>query len=348
MRKIIYIRLTAESIDKSLLDACSRHSSLLEPIGEQELLLDLSPFNRIGDILRALAADLSERVKGRSVVGLAASPLLAMLAAQRSSLAGIPNTSYRLFQQKQVDIIQVRPGQEALFLSTLPLEEFSPLSSRETRLLHKLGYRQVGELTPLGPARLQQILKKDTWALWQNICGRDYRPVKGLYPPERLGCSLALAEDCMNRSQLLLILENAARELAAILGQRHAACHKVQLQLEIGGQPLVLERQLSQGCQDSLRLGVILAGLLPDTFEQPVTELRVGLEGLQPVEMRTQDLFTLRFTHQEEAKQHLRKDVMEQLQQRFPARIGLGMDIERREKILCFWDPWRFSPEEGR
>ena len=55
MRKIVYIRLESEAIDKALLDACSGHSSLLEPIDAQELLLDLSPFKRIGDILSGLA-----------------------------------------------------------------------------------------------------------------------------------------------------------------------------------------------------------------------------------------------------------------------------------------------------
>lgn len=48
MRKIVYIFLVTDIINTALLDACSLHSSLVEPIGEGELLLDLSPFNRIG------------------------------------------------------------------------------------------------------------------------------------------------------------------------------------------------------------------------------------------------------------------------------------------------------------
>ena len=199
------------------------------------------------------------------------------------------------------------PGKEALFISTLPLEEFPPLSAREARLLRRLGYLQVGELAALGQARLRRILKKDAFALWQNSCGRDYRPVKGLYPPQRLGYALPLAEGCRDRTRLLQILEGVVRELASLLGQRHAACKLVQLQLELGeGQTLNLERQLSQACQDRSRLKLILSSLLPEVIAQPVTGLRVGLEGLQAVEMRTQDLFALRYTHQEEAKQQHR------------------------------------------
>jgi nucleotidyltransferase/DNA polymerase involved in DNA repair len=348
MRKIVYLGLETDSIDAEILETCSGHSSLLEPIDERELLLDLSPFNRVGDILRGLAEAVAQQIKGRAAIGLASSPLLAMLAVQRSSRAAVPKSAYRCFQLQQIEVIQVLPGKEALFISTLPLEEFPPLSAREAKLLRRLGYLQVGELAVLGQARLQRILKRDAWALWQNSCGRDYRPVKGLYPPERLGYSLALAEGCLDRIRLLQSLAGIAQELSDLLGQRHAACKLVQLQLELGeGQILNLERQLSQACQDRSRLNLILRGLLPEVIEQPVTGFRVGLAGLQTVEMRTQDLFTLRYTHQEEAKQQHRTAVMEQLLQRFPDSIGLGMEIERREKILRFWDPWRFSPEGG-
>lgn len=347
MRKIIYIQLSENVFDEALLDACSGHSSLLEPLSEQELLLDLSPFNRISDIVKALADSLAGHISGRAAIGLATSPLLAILAAQRSSLKGVPPGSYRSFQEQMVNITQVIPGKEASFLANLPVEEFFPLSAREYKLLQKQGYTQVGELATLGPIRLQQILKRDPAGLWQNIQGRDFRPVKGLYPPQRLGYSLELAEGCTDRNRLLLILEDAARELGAILGQRHAACKQVQLQLELGGkQHLSQARHLARACHDMSRLGLILAGLLPPILEQPVTGLRVGLEGLQALEMRSQDLFTLRYVHQQESRQLQRAAVMEQLLQRFPDSIGLGVGIERREEILRFWDPWRFAPQE--
>jgi len=348
MRKIIYMRLNTGSIEEELLEACSDHSSILEPIGEQELLLDLSLFKRISDILRDLAEALAANTRGGASVGLATSPLLAMLAANRSSLHGTSPGSYRRFQQQGAEIIQVLPGKEAVFLLDLPVEEFFPLSCQESRLLQRLGYMQVGELAALGPLRLQQILKRNPASLWQNIQGRDYRPVRGLYPPERLAYSLELPEGCADRNQLLLILEDSARELGAILGQRHAACQQVKLQLEMEAeQPLNLERRLARACHDMSRLGLIMAGLLPAALEQPITGLRVSLEGLQPLEMRNQNLFTLRSIRQDEARQQRRAAIMEQLLQRFPDSIGMGLAIERREEILRFWDPWRFASPGG-
>ena len=346
MRKIVYIFLAADIIDTAFLDACSLHSSLVEPIGERELLLDLSPFNRIGDVLNLLAGTLSGLIKGKASIGVAASPLLAMLAVRRSSLAAEAKSSCRSFKKKGINIIQVIPGKEPLFMRTLPLEEFTPLSARESKLLKRLGYSRVGDLAELGSARLKQILKRDAATLWQNSCGRDYTPAKGLYPPGRLSYSLVVEEGCRNRTQLLLILKGAARELSGLLIERHASCYNVELQLELSGeQSLHMKRQLLAACHEISSLRMILEGLLPDIIERPIIGLRVLLKDLKPLEMRVQDLFTLRYTYQEEVKKQRRAASMEQLLQRFPGRISLGMDIERREKILLFWDPWRFSRE---
>lgn len=345
MRKIVYIFLSADTVNKSILDACSRHSSLVEPLSETELLLDLSTFNRIGDVITLLTGTLTELIKARAGIGIASSPLLAMLAVRHRSLPAETRYSCRRFNQKDIAIIQVVPGQEAVFMRTLALEEFISLSSREIRLLKRLGYSQVGDLADLGPDRLQQILKKDALTLWQNSCGRDYRPVKGLYPPERLGYSLVLEEGCQDYRRLLAILQKAAQELGGLLEQRHAGCRQAELQLEFsGGQLLQWERQFASACSAASSLSMVLEGLLPAVIKEPVTGLRVFLKDLNPLQMQAQDLFTFRYTYLEEAKKQRRAASLEQLLQRFPGSISLGMDIERREQVLLFWDPWRFSP----
>lgn len=345
MRKIVYIFLAADTIHKPILEACSRHTSLVEPISEEELLLDLSAFNRIGDVLSLLVGSLAELKKGPAGIGVAASPLLALLAVRRRGLPAESKSSCRSLRKKGIDIIQIVPGREDLFMRSLPLEEFPPLSPREIRLLKRRGFRQVGDLADLGPDCLKQILKRDASTLWQNSCGRDYRPVRGLYPPERLGYSLALEEGCQDYNRLLAVLQEAARELGGLLEQRHAGCRQVELGLELsGGQILQLERQLASSCHAVSSLRIILEGLLPVVIKEPVTGLSVFLKDLKVLQMQAQDLFTLRYNCPEEAKKQRRADSMEQLLQRFPGSISLGMDIERREKVLLFWDPWRFSP----
>ena len=342
MGKIVYLSLAAGLLDNKLLGVCSTHSPLVEPLGEKDLLLDLTPFNRIAEILGMLTAAISEADRGQASIGLAASPLLAMLAVNRRSWDNQSRSCCQFLSPNGVAIIHVIPGREALFMSSLPLEEFPPLSAREVKKLKRLGYNLAGDLAALGSARLQQIIKRDASALWQNSQGRDYRPVKGLYPPGRLGYSLIMESGSNDHQQLNLFLKQAARELGAMLEQRHAGCREVILQLEFNhGTNLEQERKLAFACHDSGRLGLILQALLPTAIEEPVTSLRVFLTGLQPVEMKTQDLFTFRYDHREENL----KRCLEQLLQLGDGSIKLGTTVERREKVLAFWDPWRFPPE---
>lgn len=344
MRKIVYVFLATGSFDDELLQECSQHSSLLEPLTSQELLLDLSSFKRIGDLLDRLAATLSDLVPGRASIGLATSPLLARLVVRCGTCPGPGRSSCRSFRRADIDIIQLIPGQEALFVSSLPLPEFTPLSARECRMLNRLGYSYVGDLAGLGPYRLKQLLKRDASQLWQNIQGRDYTPVRGLYPPERLGYALSWEEAGSGQEQVLEVIRDGARELSDRLDKRQVGCHRVEMQLDLsGGTTIIKERRVSPACHDRERLVMILAGLLTD-IDRPVEGMRIFLSELKPLEMRAQDLFTLRCTYQQEARERKRSAILEQLLQRFPDRLGLGMDIDRREQVLLFWDPWRFSP----
>lgn len=344
MRKIVYISLASGSIDDKLLQACSQHSSLLEPLTNREMLLDLSSFKRIGDLLDRLAVTLTGMAAGRASIGLASSPLLARLAVHRCTFPGSARSTCRSFPRGPIDIIQVLPGQEACFVSTLPLPEFSPLSTRECRKLNRLGYSYAGDLAALGPYRLQQLLKRDVAQIWQNIQGRDYTPVRGLYPPERLGYALGWEEASQDREQLLRLVGDSARALSELLARRQLGSHRVEMQLDLaGGMIIIKERQVSPACHDPERLAMILAGLLTD-IDKPVEGVRILLGDLKPLEMRAQDLFTLRLTYQQEAREQKRSAILEQLLQRFPGRLGLGMDIDRREQVLLFWDPWRYSP----
>ncbi len=344
MRKIVYVFLATGSFSDELLQACSQHSSLLEPLTSQELLLDLSSFKRIGDLLDKLAATLSDLVPGRASIGLATSPLLARLAVRCGTCPGPGRSSCRSFRRADIDIIQLIPGQEALFVRSLPLPEFTPLSARECRMLNRLGYSYVGDLAGLGPYRLKQLLKRDVSQLWQNIQGRDYTPVRGLYPPERLGYALSWEEAGSGQEQVLEVIRAGARELSDRLDKRQLGCHRAEMELDLsGGTTIIKERRLSPACHDRERLVMILAGLLTD-IDRTVEGVRIFLSELKPLEMRAQDLFTLRCTYQQEARERKRSAILEQLLQRFPDRLSLGMDIDRREQVLLFWDPWRFSP----
>jgi nucleotidyltransferase/DNA polymerase involved in DNA repair len=228
MGKIIYLSLATAQLNTDLLDICSSHSNLVEPLGESDLLLDLSPFNRIAEILELLTISLNELEMGPAFIGLAASPLLATLAVKRQNWNQSARGCCRRRQRHGTEIIQVIAGREADFMKTLLLEEFPPLTALEIKKLKRLGYTLVGDLAALGAGRLQQVIKRDASGLWHNSCGRDYRPVKGLYPFECLGYSLVLEDN----QDLQLLWKQICLDLASLLEERHAACQNIRIHLQ--------------------------------------------------------------------------------------------------------------------
>lgn len=347
MRKIVYLHLEKEKISQVILDECSRHSLLVEPRGEQGVLLDLSTFKRAGEIVKELVAFIHCQNADPARLGLASNPLVAFCAACSSMpmQVGRKNT-YRLQSYQNSLIIRILPGQEASFLASLPLQEFPVLSAQERQKLMRLGYSRVGEIAGLSRERLGQILKCDALLLWQNSRGIDYSPVQGIYPPDRLGCSIWLPS-CKDWQSLEMALQQISASLEKELNQRHQTCRKLILEIRGEGESLKRERLLGYACNEAAQLARVLVEMLPETgLPLPVEELRVYLDRLEKVEVEMPDLFTWRQHYQEEQRHHRLQEAINNLLQRFPRSIQQGAEVERREQVLALWDPWRFPPQD--
>lgn len=347
MRKIVYLHLEKEKISQVILDECSRHSPLVEPQGEQGVLLDLSTFKRAGEIVKELAVFVHRQNAGPVRLGLASNPLLAFCAACSSIPAQAKSkNTYRLQSYHNILILQVLPGQEANFLAGLSLQEFPVLTAKERQKLMRLGYSRVGEMAGLSREKLGQILKHDALLLWQNSQGIDYSPVRGIYPPDRLVCSVLLPS-CKERQSLELALQQISVSLEQELSQRHRACRKLVLEIRGEKESLSRERLLGYACCEAAQLARTLAELLPkEELPLPVEELRVYLERLERVEVEMPDIFTWRRHYQEEQRRHRLQESIYNLLQRFPQGIRQGTEIERREQVLALWDPWRFPLQD--
>lgn len=210
----------------------------------------------------------------------------------------------------------------------------------------RLGYSRVGEMAGLSREKLGQILKRDALLLWQNSQGIDYSPVRGIYPPDRLVCSVLLPS-CKDRQSLERALQQISVNLEKELDKRHKACRKLVLEIRGEKESLSQERLLGYACHEASQLTRILVELLPKTeLPLPVEELRVRVDRLEKVEVEMPDLFTWRQHYQEEQQHRRLQEAIHDLLQRFPRSIQQGAEIERREQVLALWDPWRFLPRE--
>lgn len=349
MRKILCVHLEKEKINQAILEECSRHSQLVEPRGEKEVLLDLSIFKQVGEIVKQLADFLQRENAGSGRLGLGINPLTACCAASRSSLPtrGAGKKGYRYLSLQGMLVVQVIPGQEAEFIGSLPLDEFPCLAEKERQKLMRLGYSRVGEIAGLSPQRLGQLLKREAQLLWFNCQGIDYSPVRGAYPADRLAASLPLP-GCENRYGLEKALEQISIELGNKMERRYMACR--HLCLEILGEREIIsrERLLGYACYEASHLTRVLSELLLEIgIPLPVEELRVYLDRLERVEVATPDLFTWHQHYQEEERRRRLQEAVQNLLQRFPRVMQMGPEVERREQVLALWDPWRYAPEDG-
>lgn len=340
MRKIMCLLMVRKSVSLEILEECSRHSFLVEP-RSQEVLVDLSSFQKIGGIIESIGAAISNQDKAE--IGIASSPLLAITAAHFHRHLSGNSKCHRLFQSHGLPVIQVLPGQEADFLKDLPLEEFLPLTEREQKLLKRMGYDRVGELVNLSTERLSRILKRDAAILGQNCRGIDYSSVKGLYPPDSISYAFTFPGGCSDLLQMQEIIKAISLDLVQELQRRQAACNQVWAELLIPNGCRSWERTLTRACFESTYLENIINSLIQiEPGQMAAEEIRVALKGLQRVEMHMPDLFTWRREARINQLMHI-KDTVYDLQQKYPDCIQIGVIPERREEVLSLWDPWRLN-----
>lgn len=338
MRKILCLIMT--QLNNAVLDECAQHSFLVEPLDEQEVLLDLSIFNKISSIVDRISYILAAE-GGEARIGLATSPLFARLAVRRTIEPQRNNQGYRYLSCHGISVTQIPAGQEGEFLESLPIAEILPLSGREQKLLIRRGYSTAGELKALNPSQLRQMLKRDSMLLWQNCQGIDYTPVQGIYPEDHIVYAHLFPGGCADYLQIKGACRAISQILAQELEKRHVVCHQVRLETISELESHFEERIVTQACQDAIRLGNIMQRLLPTEITVPIEEIRVVLQDLERLQMQEMNLFTLRQEIQLEQRQVKRQNLLNQLQEQYPGSLQLGLNMDRRDQILALWDPWR-------
>lgn len=345
MRQIAF--LTLEDNDpllwELLLDFCSQYTPLVEPLADKlSVYLDLSGCGDALSIIRAVASSMraySRQAQMRA--GLAVSRLLARLAIQ-SSLHYCPAGSYQVFSDPGLLLVKVPAGCEKDFINPLPLKDLFFLSGRVSKTLFRLGFMNTGELACLSAGQLAQLNIENPRLLIQHINGIDHSPVAGLYPPSRIVYPLAAEEDLADRVRLETRLKEAAFRLEKLLEERHAACQRIILQIRSETETLVRERHLSSYCCRSDQLFNILLSLLPREYTgKDDWEMQIILQDITSLSFCQPDLFLSRVLFNKQEQEMRVKEIMQNLQTRFPGCLRQGLEINRRERALAFWDPWR-------
>ena len=69
--------------------------------------------------------------------------------------------------------------------------------------------------------------------------------------------------------------------------------------------------------------------------------MQIILQDIASLSFCQPDLFLSRVLFNKQEQEMRVKEIMQNLQTRFPGCLRQGLEINRRERALAFWDPWR-------
>jgi nucleotidyltransferase/DNA polymerase involved in DNA repair len=260
-----YDRVAYEIAARTVWNAIAIESSVVEPVSPEICYAELrgthqEVVNRLRHFSEALVPCVGMPVR----IGLARTKFVAVRAARQSSNEPV--------------IIPL--GEEARFLSTLPLSSLPShpkLDQKAKQQIQRLGIKKLGDIWALPPHRLPKTLQKVGHQLLQWAQGHDSAPVKALWPPRTISVNLRFEDGIEDRFAAENALRELAKEVACQLSTSGEFAREVTLSVGLSNgtfltetEKLALpESQMAPIYRTALRL------LQKLHIEQPVTSLKI-------------------------------------------------------------------------
>lgn len=217
------------------LDVCAEYTGVIEPIDPHCAYLDLQALPAAHEIAEPLAADIYRAVRLCPQVSIANSKLVARLAGKA-----------------------MRPGQDASFLSSLPIESLWPVKIEHRRRLRFLGYRTIGEVAALPSSLLTKQFGNDGISILRWAMGIDESQVRALYPPEEVSDKFYFPQPAKNDAEIEVALQHLSRCISGKLFSRGAQTRKISLQVIFEAQEQGAERTFNRPMRSA---GALLTGI---------------------------------------------------------------------------------------
>ncbi|HEY60981.1 MAG TPA: DNA polymerase IV [Anaerolineae bacterium] len=249
-----YHTYLAES--KKIMTILHNLSPLVEQISIDEAFLDIS------DLLEA-ALTIAHRIQSRiykelglpSSIGIASNKLVAKIATN------IAKVKYR-GENAPMAILEVLPGEEAKFLSALPVEEMWGIGLKTVPYLEKLGLITIGDIASANMDILEKHFGKFAKILHQRARGIDIRPVGEDDGIKSISNEITFSRDSNNSKELTNTIKNLSEKVGNRLRKRRLCGFTVRLKVrwpnfETHTRQLTLTQPTNQGSviyQNALKL----------------------------------------------------------------------------------------------
>lgn len=297
--------------------------------------------------LRRLAQRVCPAAADALTAGVAGSRFAARLAAAAASgVRGERCAGGRL-------LLVAAPGDVEAWLAPLPVEALWPLPAAVHRRLRGLGLATLGDVARAGRQALAAELGAPGIAAAELARGIDRSAVTPRYPPSQVEACCRPEGGLAGVEQVEAAALEAASLLAGRLARRAQGARLLHLLLE-GEVPAGGVREFSLPAARPETLREAARALAREAWAQTqeagggvpavFTGLRLAARSLQPLPVRQQALW-------EDPPDPLQRQeriqrLLGDLRRRFPDRAvqaGSRLAVPRRERMLAFWDPYRFD-----
>lgn len=187
------------------------------------------------EVAEPMAADVYQAVRLCPQIGVASSKMIARIAGRA-----------------------LRPGQDAAFLSALPIESLWPVALEHRKRLRFLGYRTIGEVAALPSSLLKKQFGDQGLTILRWAMGIDPSHVRALYPPEILSAKFYFPQPARNDSEIEVALKYLAEDLCGKLASRDAQTRKVALKVAFENSEEYAERLFNHPMRS---VGALLTGI---------------------------------------------------------------------------------------
>jgi DNA polymerase-4 len=240
---------------------------LVEPLSLDEAFLDASEAAGAG--AEPLARELKRRVKeetGLTVsIGVGTNKTVAKIASDR---------------EKPDGLVVVPPGEEASFLSPMPVRSLWGVGPKAEEALARMGVRTIGELARADVAALTvRFGVRGQW-FHRMANGLDDQPVETEHERKSVGAETTFPRDLSDGPELRQLLGGVARDVARRLRDKGVKARTVVLKLRYSDfRTITRQTSLAEGVDSAEQLAAA-AGALLDKTARPGDRFRLlGIHG---------------------------------------------------------------------
>ncbi len=269
-------------VSRRVFEILETFSPLVETISLDEGFLDVTGeeghFGAPDALGRRIKDTIREAVRLTASVGIAPSKFAAKLASEHGKPDGL---------------VVIEPDGLLAFLHPLPIERLWGVGAKTAPRMHALGIRTIGDLAARDGSWARTQLGEHGLVLRELALGKDDRPVVPDQAYKSISSEMTFATDIADRAQLLGLVADQVRTVAARMRREGVLGRTVQLKLRDDTFATRTRRKtLGAPTDDGDALYRAARALLEaDPLPRPLRLIGVGVSGFVEATAQTLSLF---------------------------------------------------------